>query len=475
MNSELFQHIIAIHELLNEGDTVIVGLSAGPDSVALLDLLCAPLLKIKPFAVYVDHGLRPLEIPGEIRCVNELCRMLSIPHEVVAVDVTQHQKHHKTSIEESCRLLRYEALERLRIAHSGKAIAVAHTADDQAEELLLRLFRGSGLKGLSGMQMKNGHIIRPLLNTTKQELLNYLDKKGLPYCIDSSNTDKRFLRNRLRLDILPQLTTHFNPSLRSTLCQTAELLHKEDEFLDYHTQQAVSLCVFKPDDSPLPRPLIDLDLSAFQTHHIALQRRIVEQICWRFDSRPSYQNIVSICHFAYEGAIGKELHLPMGLRIVKSHGKLSFYQPKGAIRYRGKYHSAQLPSMNIFKDTEYIIDSVQRKLCIKTYSEPPELSGPLKGAHLAVDMEKLNFPLILRSPYPGERFRPAGMKGSKKISRFLSDKKIPRHLRHQFPILLSQDQVVGVVGLRMDDKFSLRKSTSQYGVIIWESLPFSDH
>ena len=466
MNGAQFQHLISQHQLLSIGDTVIVGTSSGPDSVALLALLCSTTLALKPIAVYVDHGLRPQEIPQEISCVKQVCQRYSVDYEIVKVDVENHRKLHKNSLEETSRILRYEALEQCRSKYSASAIAVAHTADDQAEEVLLRLFRGSGLKGLSGMKMKNGYIIRPLITTAKKELLKYIDDADLPYCTDSSNNDLSILRNRLRLEIFPQLTVHFNTKLQTTLCQTAELLSKEDDLVDILAQRATQECIQEKEDAPFPPPVLELDLPSFFTHHIALQRRIVEHICWKFGSQPSYQNINTMCTFARTGKSGGELHLPLGLRMVKRSNFVYFFQPAGAVKFRGRYHVPTIPPLKIEKDREYHIKDLHKKIKLTAIDQPPQ---KLEEGQLVVDLEKLSFPLILRTAQPGEKFRPAGMKGRKKVSRLFSDCKIPRQLRSHYPLLLSQDRIAAVVGLRVAQEFSVSETTTSYGMIIWNN------
>lgn len=457
--------MLSNHNLISPGDTIIVGLSAGPDSVALLSLLCEPTLSLNPVAVYVDHGLRPQETPNEINCVEKLCQNFSIQYEIITVNVEEHRKLTKTSLEESSRFLRYQALEKCRIKYEGSAIAVAHNADDQAEEILLRLFRGSGVKGLSGMQIKNGYIIRPLLTTSKKELLKYLKSAALPYCIDSSNSDLTILRNRLRNEILPQLKKHFNPSLRSILCQTAELLSQEEEFVDSIAKRSLAECVDEKENGPQSSLTIDLDINHFLSYHIAIQRRIIENICWKFGSQPAYQQINTLCTFTREGKTGGELHLPFGLRIIKIDGFLHFYQPLGTVKFRGSYQHTSLTPLEIKADTEHYIESLQKKFMLNSFSSPP---NTIKTGQLLIDLGKVSLPLIIRSPHPGEKFRPAGMQGRKKITRFLSDLKIPRHKRNQFPVLISDKQVIAVVGLRVDQDFAISDITETFGVISWD-------
>ena len=175
------QHILIENNLIEPRERVIVGVSSGPDSMALLCLLYECKLDLTIIPVYVDHGLRPNETPKEIELIRDIAESYHLQYQIIAVDTVRNKKKHGYSLEESARLLRYEALQRSCTEFNATSIAMAHTADDQAEEILLRLLRGSGLKGLSGMSMKNKNIIRPLLAVPKQHLLNYLSENNIKY------------------------------------------------------------------------------------------------------------------------------------------------------------------------------------------------------------------------------------------------------------------------------------------------------
>ena len=319
---------------------MIVGVSGGPDSVALLHILCSVLPQVRFVAVYVDHGLRPTETGAEIELVQTLTGQLQAGFELIAVDVNTTAKKNKTSIEETARVLRYEALEAMRRQHQGTAIAVAHTADDQAEELLIRLIRGSGRKGLSGMQAKSGQIIRPLLHESKETLLHYLQNQQIPFCIDSSNLERTYLRNRVRLDLLPYLRNNFNQSIKQTLLQTAQILQDEEalleEMADKAWHQSVKIIAIQPVGTESPPHSIQIHTKEFCRFHPALQRRILEKCCWQMEARPQFRQIALLLDLLHTGQTGAEIHLSQGLRAHKTRENVIFSYPVGKCSYRGR-------------------------------------------------------------------------------------------------------------------------------------------
>ena len=191
--------------MLDPDQSAVIGVSGGPDSICLMHALRNLYDNLSMTCVYVDHSLRPDESALEAKVVESQCEERSARFVALPVDVVSEVRATGESIEACARRLRYGALEQVRSEAGADFIAVGHTADDQVEEVLLRLIRGSGLKGLSGMQPRYGKVVRPLLEVSRHEILSYLDEHGYQYCHDSSNQSDRFLRNRIRLDLLPLL------------------------------------------------------------------------------------------------------------------------------------------------------------------------------------------------------------------------------------------------------------------------------
>jgi len=258
------------NSLITGEEPVLIAVSGGSDSVALLHILSALYPKNKRIAVYVDHCLRPHETPAEKEIVEALAKKCSASFVALTVDTPKEQKEKKCSLEEAARNLRYRALKNLIKRYNAQCIAVGHTSDDQAEEILLRLIRGTGSAGLSGMALKTGTIIRPLLHESKKMLRDYLKAHKLSYCEDSSNSDLRFLRNKIRLDLLPNLEQNYNPAMRSTLVQTAEILSEENRFLDLLCEK-----IFQKSCIP-EKEQLTLDIAILNKEDIAIKRRVFD-------------------------------------------------------------------------------------------------------------------------------------------------------------------------------------------------------
>ncbi len=333
--------IIVDQELFDRDARLVIGVSGGPDSMALLHLLAAlrPSFPCSPVAVYVDHGLRPGETPAECQAVEQAASILDLPFETICVDTEKCSRERGLSLEHAARELRYAALEEVVGRYRASRLAVAHTADDQVEEVLIRLLRGSGRCGLSGMRMRRGRVIRPLLTTPKADLLRYLQDRNIAFCQDSSNRDRRFLRNRIRLDLLPLLEREYDPGVRKALLKTAENLAEDEAFLDSQTADAWQRLVRPTNPVPTGEPGYLLERSGLCVLHPALQRRLVERLLWELGARPRYEHIIMVLTAARQGTIGSELHLSQGLRVEVQRDLLGFSYPRGRGSWRGRLSS----------------------------------------------------------------------------------------------------------------------------------------
>ncbi len=453
------EKLVISSSLFHPKSSVVVGVSGGADSISLLHILSNLFPATRRIAVYIDHGLRPLETEAEKKLVREQAMACSAHFESLTVDVAGEQKAKGCSLEEAARELRYQTLETLRVAHGASAIAVGHTADDQAEEVLLRLIRGSGSRGLSGMDLHHGHIVRPLLHETKDTLLSYLKERNIPYCLDSSNFDRRFLRNRIRLDLLPKIENEYNQAVRQTLLQTATILNDEDKLLDKMTAIAYQSVVVNKKD------MLSLSLTGFLQQPIAIQRRILDRICWTLGSKPSYKKIKSLLALA-ASETRKEIHLSNGLRAVRETEIIRFHRPSLQNGYRGPgIIRRSFSPITIHSPGVFPIEELGHTLHIQSLPFSPALLATPDTLFLDADL--IQFPLSVRHIKEGECFQPLGAPGRKKLSRFLSDHKIPIMERDKYPLILSKDTILALVGLRIDHNFRIRKQTKQVLALQW--------
>jgi tRNA(Ile)-lysidine synthase len=330
--------VVRTEGLVASGEAVVAGVSGGPDSMALLHVLAAlaPTLGIKIIAVYVNHQLRPDEAEKEVFLVEQRALSLGASFVTCRIDVKGEAEKRKISIEHAARELRYDFFVRVAEKFLAEKIAVAHTADDQAEGVLLRLIRGTGRTGLSGMKMmRDGRIIRPFLTTAKEQLLAYLDERHIPFLTDSSNLERHYLRNRVRLDLIPYLRG-FNPNISEALRQTATVLQDEEMVLAALTDKSwEQMATVLPGNAGDRLPVISVDLAAFLALNRALQRRIAEKVFIFLQSRPQFKKIEQILHVAANGETGARLHFSRGLRMKKGRQHLVFSYPEGKIARRG--------------------------------------------------------------------------------------------------------------------------------------------
>ncbi|MCL7488648.1 MAG: tRNA lysidine(34) synthetase TilS [Desulfobulbaceae bacterium] len=320
---------------------VTVGISGGPDSVALFHVLLflRETLGISLVAAYINHGLRPEEAEIEEHFVRSLSEMAQVAYQTIEVDVREFARQEKISLEHAARDLRYKALREIGRTHGAPLIAVAHTADDQAEEILLRLLRGSGRKGLSGMRGRADDIIRPMLSIDKESVLRYLEDKNISYCIDSSNTDMRFVRNRVRHSLIPFLERTFDRGIRRALRKTADSLAEDEDLLEDLTREAARRVLASADDErTLEYPVMLLDRPKFRELPAALQRRVVELLLWQLHCPASYSHIMKIVQAADTGKTGSEIHLSRGLRAGVQRERLEFLYPQGQSSWRGRLY-----------------------------------------------------------------------------------------------------------------------------------------
>ncbi len=459
---------ISAQNNLEVDSKIIVAVSGGADSFALLHILHNIAFPLQLIAVYVNHELRPLEVPGEIDTISNCCQSLHIPFLSETVQVKQFAVKEKRSIEEAARILRYDALERIRLQHSAKFIAVGHTADDQVEGFFIRVIRGGSRKSLSGMTRISGTIIRPLLLENKKTLTNYLTKKKFSWCVDSSNLERTFLRNRIRLDLLPLLEQQFNPSIRKTVLHSMDILSTEEDYLADKTKQATEKCLsFLRQNTSKQADQITIDQRRFLQYHKAIQNRILENACWKLTMRPSYQHIQALSQLIENPYGGKELHLSDGVRAEKSENKIVLSRPLQSGELRGSRKSLSIEEHLIDGVGQYFIEETGKTLILTNVPSNHRKMQP--HASLLVDSDKIIFPLQLRSYLPGERFQPFGRSGTKKISRYLSDKKIDAKKRGSIPVLITDGNIIALPGIEIDDNFKITDTTQTILSIEWQN------
>jgi len=442
---------ISRYEMFQPGDLVVVAVSGGPDSVCLLHILHSlkEELGISLLAAHYDHGLRPGEDASETRFVIGLAESLAVPSETEKGRSLLRRK--TASLEEAARNARYRFLERVRKAHDARKIALAHQLNDQAETVLMRLLRGSGPSGLGGIPpCRDGVVVRPLIETRRKEIEAYIKARKLSYVVDSSNLQCSFMRNRIRLELVP-LLEQYQPRLAERLAETAEILRTEDEYLE----KIVTAWVDGESEFS-PEGKISVGLRSFLALPLPLRRRAARQLIERVKKdlrRIGSEHIHSVLNMAEAEKPQASLDLPGKVCIQRTYERLVFQSSGPGKPAPFEY---KIPKPGLFP-----IEKVGRTLTLEEVTVPKTLRGKAVRWTAYVDAEKLRYPLSVRNFRPGDRFVPLGMEGHKKIKDFFVDLKVPAEERHATPIVFSQRTPVWICGYRMDDRFKITLETKR--------------
>jgi len=393
---------------------------------------------------YLDHGLRS-EAAAEQSFVRQTAAVLGLPFVTARADVRALREKMHLPLQEAAREARYGFFLKAACEFSAEKIALGHTADDQAESVLMRLLRGSGTRGLAGIPPKRDErIIRPLIEVWRREVESFLRERNIPFREDASNRSLHFLRNRIRHELVPLLET-YNPRIRQILLQTAERFRLEEEYWQRlilekfsslgRNQEAGGVSLDIPRLAELPVPF-----------RLRIFRRAVETILGhqRGFSFPHFQAVESLWQ---NPAPHKKIRLPHGITISKSYGELSFSlgEKEPAVF---EYTVCQPGILEIPEIRREMRFSIRDKAGEEAFGDSPG-KVLLEGDHL-------QFPLTVRSFRAGDRFQPLGMEGEKKVKDFFIDQKIPLTQRREIPLLFFQNQLLWIAGLRLDHRFRLK-------------------
>ena len=446
------KNTIADFDMLQRGDCVVVAVSGGPDSVCLLHVLymLRDVFGIHLVVAHFDHGLRPDRDEDETMFVESLARRLKLPFETgKAIGLADGSG----SLEERARGARYEFFEDIRARYSAQKIALGHNLNDQAETVFMRFLRGSGISGLSGMPPKRGDmIIRPLIEISRDEIESYLMHNGLTYVTDLSNFDKDYLRNRIRLEIMP-LLREYQPRIIEIMARTACIMREEDEPLDAQAKKWLEERISIAKDGT-----VSISLSSLLSLHKAFRTRVLRSILKMTAGslrRIGRRHMDAIDGLLMGNRSQAQVCLPYGTVVRKVYCDLVSVR-ENAMEYRDLHYSYSLDGPGT-----YFLDAVGRTISIEeiTMHDILDVKGPDSVAFLNADL--IDYPLVARNFRPGDKFIPFGMNGHKKLKDFFIDLKIPSEIRKKTPVLTCGEMIIWVCGLRIDDRFKITKNSKR--------------
>ncbi len=430
------QEFIVREHLLDFSAPVIVGVSGGADSIALLHTLMR--LGYKCIVCHCNFNLRGEESMRDRNFTREVARTWNLPFEEISFDTMSRVSEEKVSVEMACRQLRYEWFETKREEYCAQAIAVAHHQDDSVETLLLNLVRGTGIAGLTAMRPRNGYVVRPLLAVTRQEVETYLEDMGVGYVVDHTNLESIYVRNKIRLEVLP-LLRHLNPSVDQSIFSTMLNLREVDKvYRDAIARQEQELLINRGSY---------IYISIAQLNELpSPQAFLFELLTSRGFVSTQIEETLSLCR----GISGKQI-LSATHRVVKDREHL-------IITARADKDD---------QDTLAVIDTLQESGAVLngrlTYRCVDNVDYRIsrKAEYAGFDADKLAFPLHIRRWRTGDRFHPFGMCGSRKLSDYFSDKKYSLVDKEQALLLCSGDTILWILGERAADGFRITAETKR--------------
>lgn len=444
------KNTIKKYKMLRPGDRVIVAVSGGPDSVCLLDIMVelSALMAVDLIIAHYNHGLRSGEDDNEDKLVKNLAEKYGLP---IVSEKAINLNNEMASLEETARESRYAFLEKVMSSQKAQKIALGHNMNDQAETFLMRLLRGSGMSGLSGIPpVRDGIFIRPLIETGREEILEYLSFHKIDFATDSSNTNTKYLRNRIRLELIPELIK-YQPNLIENLGRLSSYLREENEFIHAQAEKWVETESWtdKNDD-------LHIELSALGELPTAFSGRIIRVVISRFIKYlhgVDAKHVDALFDLIKNQKPNASVCLPKGLIVKKEYDKLIFSLDDDYIK--PFEHLISEPGTVYLEETgqKISIESTGRQEAESIEKNDPDTAF-LNG-------DKVQFPLIVRNFMPGDRFIPLGMKGRKKVKKYFIDLKVPLRDRKLTPILLDGDEIVWICGYRIDDRFKVTSDTKK--------------
>ena len=463
------QSTIAEFDMIEPGESILLAVSGGPDSVALVHVLCelSATLGCTLGLAHFNHGLRGIEADRDAEFVFQLAHRLNLGCYTDRKDALRHKLRVKTSLEEAARQLRYGFLQSIARENGFHKIAMAHHANDNAELMLMFLLRGSGVGGLTGIPpMRNNLFIRPLIRVTRKEILKYLQWRGAAYVTDRSNLDNRFMRNRIRNRLVPLLESGYNPEIVPALNRLADILTCDQQWLE-----ELLMPLFRDSLIRKTSQMIELSLPKLSALHKAAQRRVLRMAISEIKGdlrRITYRHTEALIQLISTGKREWVLDLPDAISAHCRTGRIVIRQETFPLRERrNRTHPAAEKPVFRYRIHEPVdhpmvitIAEINRHLRLTVTNADAFRREQKTGQHTAFfDMKNLEFPLTIRNVRSGDRFTPLGMNGSQKVKKYFIDHKIPVEQRGHCPVMTSRHRIIWLVGCRIDEHYKVLPTT----------------
>lgn len=398
-------------------------------------------------AVYINHNIRKRAAARETVFCRTVCEEMKIDFHLVSEDIPALAEKQRKALEETARDFRYDTFDRLCLEQGYTKIALGHHIDDRVETILFRIIRGTGTTGLKGIPAKRGRIIRPLYDLTKEEILAYLNQHRLEFCRDRTNDGVEFSRNYIRNKLLPEIRRRLNPSVDRSLLNLGEIAAEDDRFLSAYASGFIAKTVRRTVGGK-----IELDLAKYNSYDKWLRARMLRYCLAELSGRdqtPQKSVVDRLDKLA--GGGGKAISLPNRLHAEVRKDRLVIYRrSKGA--YREKLEFGEWCSLSRLE--------LRFRADVKKRTGNP-LVKKRRTTKVHLDFTKIMPPLIIRNILPGDKFQPLGLKGTKTVGDYLTDRKVDRLYRDEVPVVCDREGIIWLAGFEIADRVKIDSTTRE--------------
>lgn len=443
----LIKENILEKNLISQDDNVLVGLSGGPDSVFLFHnlRLLKETLSFNLYASHINHMYRGTDAEHDEVFVRKLCDRYNIKLFVKRKNTNDYSKELNVTEEEAGRILRYNFFRENLKEIGGGLIAVAHNLNDQAETVLQRIIRGTGMDGLKAMTFKSGNIIRPILNVNKSEILKFLNNNNFEYCIDKTNDQDIYGRNKIRLNLIPYLEANFNPNIQNTLVRMSENMYNDSKIVEKYVKDLYEEVLIKKNEMQVVFDLYKLKkMEDYETGRLI--KYAIE--CLKGNTHNiEMKHIEYVNEFINSGTTGKTIDLSEGFTVYISYNDLIV---------RKSIEKIENFKYNIKINEPLYIREIGKVILCKLI-DAANLN--MNDKSINIDYELVNGNLVVRNRRDGDKIIPCGMTGTKKLKDIFIDMKVPIYERNKKLIIADDDNILWVEDFRIHNDYRVSSST----------------
>lgn len=450
------------YNLLQKGDKIVLGLSGGPDSVCLLHVLkqLESEYDISIYAAHLNHQIRGIEAQKDVMYISRLCDSLGVKLFVKSINVPEYCKENGLSIEEGARKLRYEMFYEIKQKTKSSKIAIGHNLNDQAETILMRMMRGTGLQGLRGIEYKRDDtIIRPILDIERSSIEKYCDEHELNPRIDSTNLENIYTRNKIRLELIPYMQDNFNNNVVESICRMGNNLKLDSEYIE---QEGINK--FNEVAKLNNNEDVEISLDGYIDLHKAIKSRIIRNSIKYILGDTNFvdqKHIEDIIDLEEENKINKKLVLPRGLFVYRNKDNILLTNKE--ITYEEIAFCYKVPKEGVIKIKELGVFVETKVVSIERFN-----SMKVDKSSKGFDLDKFKGGIFVRNRKSGDKIKLAA--GSKKLKSLFIDLKIPRETRSKIPVLVDDNEVVCVGDYKVSENYKIDANTKEVLKITFKKL-----